>query len=179
MNRQDCKYQEFFIDNIEIPHLTLNSFESKNNVFGPFDTPCDYLKVGELSLILYQIKKVKRFAKIIIFERTNIPFDNILNIEVKTTDSQSLFTRGNTKNLQIYYLKSTDKVYTLTIKNDTSGQIERLYSLIYGKIKSKKYFENLGKKKNEENALTKIQMRYIKGEITKEECDKLTKNNRV
>ena len=166
MNRQDYKYQEFFIDNIEIPNLTLHSFESKNNVFGPFDTPCDYLKVGELSLILYQIKKVKRFAKITIFERTNIPFENILNIEVKTTGSQGLFTRRDTQNLHICYLKSTDKVYTLTITNDTSGQIKRLYSLVYDKIKSKKYFENQGKKKIEENALTKIQMRYIKGEIT-------------
>jgi len=178
MNSRDSKYKEFFIDNIEIPHSTLHSFTSKDNVFDSFDTPHEYIKVGESSLIFYQEKQVKRIAKLTIFQRTNIPFDNILNMELKTTDSHSFLTQGNTKkNLHIYYLKNTDKVNVLTIINNKSGQIERLYRMVYGKIKSIKYVENLGKKKNEENTITNIHMQYIKGDITKEEFDKLKKHS--
>jgi len=178
MNSQDSKYKEFFIDNIEITHSTLHSFTSKDNVFGSFDTPCEYIQVRESSLILYQVKQVKRFAKLTIFQRTNIPFDNILNLELKNTDSHGFLTHGDTKkNLHIHYLKNTDKVYTLTIMNNKSDQIERLYSMMHDKIKSIKYVENQGKKKNEENTIASIHMRYIKGDITKEEFDKLKKHS--
>jgi hypothetical protein len=176
MNSRSNKHKEFFIDSIEIPHSTLQSFHGQNNIFGPFDTPCKFLKVGAVSIICYQPLRVKRLTGVTIFERTNIPLENILNLEIEKKDLHGVFAKGKTKRLlHISYLKNTNNVYTLTIV-DVSKKLDSLYSMVYDKMQSLKHIKLTRENKNDSDALAILKTRYVKGEITKEEFEKLKKN---